>query len=48
MDSMKRQKDTTPEDEPPSLEGVQHVTGEEQRTITDSSNKKEVARPKQE
>ena len=31
LDSMKRQKDMTPEDEPPILEGVQHATREEQR-----------------
>ena len=29
MDSMKREKDMAPEDEPPSLEGDQHATGEE-------------------
>ena len=28
MDSMKRQKDMTPEDEPPQLEGVQYATEE--------------------
>ena len=33
MDSMKRQKDMTPEDELPILEGVQHATREEQRAI---------------
>ena len=36
MNSMKRQKDMTPEDEPPRLESVQYATGKEQRAITDS------------
>ena len=27
MNSMKRQKDMTPEDEPPRLEGIQYNTG---------------------
>ena len=31
-----------PEDEPPRLEDVQHATGEDQRTITNSSRKNEV------
>ena len=31
MNSMKRQKDRTPEDKPPRSEGVQYTTGEEQR-----------------
>ena len=31
MNSMKRQKDTTLEDEPPRSEGVQYATGEQQR-----------------
>ena len=43
MNSMKRQKDMTPEDEPPMLEDVQYATGEEQRN---SSRKKEMAGPK--
>ena len=38
MDSMKRQKDTTPEDEPPRSEGVQYATGEEQRTVINTNN----------
>ena len=46
MDSMKRQKDTTPEDEPPSLEGVQYATGEERRAIMNSSKKSDVVGPK--
>ena len=29
MNSMKRQKDMTPEDEPPRSEGVQYATGEQ-------------------
>ena len=47
MDSMKRQKDMTPEDEPLMLEGVPYVTGEEWRAITNSCRKNEVAGPKQ-
>ena len=43
MDSMKRQKDMTLEGEPPRLERVQYVTGEEQRAITNSSRKIEEA-----
>ena len=31
MNSMKRQKDTTPEEEPPRLEGIQYATEEEWR-----------------
>jgi len=31
MNSMKRQKDMTPEDEPPRSVGVQYTTGEEWR-----------------
>ena len=38
---MKRQKDMTPEDDPPRAEGVQHATGE-QSAITNSSRKIEV------
>ena len=47
MDKMKRQKELTPEDEPPRSEGVQHATGEEQRLFTSSSRKNEAAGPKQ-
>ena len=43
MNSMKRQKDMTPEDEPPMLEDVQYATGEEQRN---SSRKNEETKPK--
>ena len=46
MNSMKRQKDMTPEDETPRLEGVQYATGEEQRAITNSSRNNEVAGPR--
>ena len=42
-----RQKDMTPEHEPPRLEGVQYAPREEQRTIIISSKKSEVAGPKQ-
>ena len=47
MNSMKRQKYMTLEDELPRLEGVQYTTEEEQRAITSSSRKNEVAGPKQ-
>ena len=43
MNSMKRQKDMTLEDEPPWSEGVYYATEEEQRN---SSRKKEEAGPK--
>ena len=35
------------ENEPPRLEGVQYVTGEEQRAITNSPKKNEAAGLKQ-
>ena len=43
MNSMKRQNDTTPEEEPPRLESVWYATGGEQRAITNinSSSKDE-------
>ena len=47
MNSMKRQKDMTLEDEPLRLEGVQYATRGEWRAITNSSRKKEAAGPKQ-
>ena len=47
MDSMKRQKFRTLEDEPTRSEGVPYATGEEQRVITNSSRKTEVDGPKQ-
>ena len=37
----------TMEDEPPRLEGVQYATGKEQRAITNSFRKNEVAGSKQ-
>ena len=43
MNSMKRQKDMTLEDELPRFKGVQYTTEEEQRAITNSSRKNEVA-----
>ena len=47
ISGMRRQKDMTPEDEPPRSEDVQDTTGEEQRSITNSSRKNEAAGPKQ-
>ena len=44
---MKRQKDMTMEHEPPRLEGVQYVTGEEWKSITNSSIKNEAIGSKQ-
>ena len=44
MNSMKRQKDTTLEDEPPRLVGVQYATGKEWR---DNSRNSEEMEPKQ-
>ena len=44
MNSMKRQNDMTPEDEPSRSVGVQYAIGEEQRN---SSRKNEEAGPKQ-
>ena len=46
MNSMKRQKDMTLDDEPPRLEGVQYTTGEDHRAITSSPTKEEAAEPK--
>ena len=45
MNSMKRQEDMIPEDKTPKTERVQHVTGEEQRGINNSTRKNEVAGP---
>ena len=39
MDSMKRRKEMTLEDEPPRSEGVQYATGEEWRGTTNSSER---------
>ena len=44
--SMKMQKDMTLEDELPRSKGVQFITREERRTITNSSRKNGVAGPK--
>ena len=44
MDSMKRQKDMTPGDKPPKLEGIQYATEEDQRAITNNSRKNEAIR----
>ena len=46
MNSKKRPKGMTAEDEPPRLEGVQYAIGEEQRTMTNSSRKNKMAGPK--
>ena len=48
MDSIKRQKDMTPEDEFPRSEGVPCATREEQRAISNSSRKNGATGPKQE
>ena len=40
IDTMKRQKDMTPEDELPRLEGVQCTTVEEWKAVTNSARKK--------
>ena len=45
--STKRQKDMTLEDEPPRSVGVQYVTAEEQRAVTNSSRENEAAGTKQ-
>jgi hypothetical protein len=47
MNSMKRQKDMTLQNESPRSEGVQYATGEKWRAITKSSRKNEAAGPKQ-
>jgi len=47
MNSIKRQKYTTLENVPSRSEGVQYVTGEEWREISNRSRKNEVAGPKQ-
>ena len=43
INCIKRQKDVTLKDEPSKSEGVQYATGEERRTITNSSRKNEAA-----
>ena len=47
MNSMKRQTDMTPEDEPPRSEEVLYASGEEWMAITKSSRENEGAGPKQ-
>ena len=46
MNSTERQKDMTPEDEPPRSEDVQYAAREEWRAITNSSRKNEAVGPK--
>ena len=46
MNCIKGKKDMTWKDVSPKSEGVQHATGEEQRTTTNSSRKNEAAGPK--
>ena len=46
MDSVKRQKDNTAEDELPRLEGIQYAPGEERKAVTNSSRKNEAPREK--
>ena len=43
MNSIKRQKDMTPDDEPPQSEGLQYAPGEEWRAITNGSKNNEDA-----
>ena len=47
MNNMKRQKSMPLEDEPPRLERVLYVTGEERRALINSSRKKAMTAPKQ-
>ena len=47
-DRMRRQKDMTLEDETSRPEGVQRATGEEQRSVSNSSGRNGAAGPKQE
>ena len=47
MNCIKGQKDMTPKDESPRSEGIQYVTWEEQRRITNRPRMNEAARPKQ-
>ena len=44
MNSIKRQKDMTPGDEPLRSEGIPYATGEEWIAITNSSRKNEAAK----
>ena len=47
MDSNKTPKDVMPEDETPSMEGVEYATGDKQRAITSSLRNNEVDGTKQ-
>ena len=47
MNCMKKQRDMILEDEPPMSESVPYPTGEEQKTITNTSRKNAMAGPKQ-
>ena len=47
MNCIKDQKDMTPKDESPRSEGIQYVTWEEKRRITNRPRMNEAARPKQ-
>ena len=47
MNSMKRQKDMTLEDEPPGQKVSNMLLGKNRRAITNSSRKNEAAGPKQ-
>ena len=46
MNSMKKQKDITLENEPPRLEGIQYATGEKWRATANSSGRNKEAEPK--
>ena len=46
MNCIKGQKDRTPKDESPRLEGVQYAPGEQQRKTTNCPRKKEAYGPK--
>ena len=46
MNSMRSQKDMTPEDEPPRSQRIQYAARAEWRATADSSRKNEVAGPK--
>ena len=46
IDNRKRQKDMTPEAEPPRSEGVHYAPGQERRASTNSSRKNDMAGPK--
>ena len=46
MNSMKKQKDMTSDDDHTRLAGVQYATGEKGTAITDNSRKNEVPGPK--